>query len=705
MRATSITTMTKFMLGASLAAMTLASPAFASGDTPSETGEEAFDPATSEVVGSQLALANRVFTYDDLAQYAPKSALDMVRQIPGFSISGTDQGQRGLGQASQNVLLNGQRMSGKSNDAASALSRIDAKDVIRIEILDGATLDIPGLAGSVANIVYRASSIGGNFSYSAQLRKNLPDTLYDAEVSLNGRSGATEWSASLSNESPRQGHWGPEYVYAPDGTLLLSRDEFGRYYGDQPRLRASLSRTALNGNILNFNATGALEHRRNSIAGDIFDPDGNALGEELFRSSTRAWEMEVGGDYEFALGSGRLKTIGLQSFEHSPTINRFVAMNGNRDRFEQTLDSSESILRSEYRWKGGPADWQVSLEGAYNKLDSEAYLFLEPAGMDEFEIPLPGANATITEKRAEAIVSYGRPIAEGLTMQLNLGAEFSRLAVSGQAGEGSGEYVRPKGSLSLAWRASPTLSVNAEIERRVDQLSFFDFLAAVDLADDVDRGTNIGLVPSQRWRMRVEALKRVPGWGAIKPFVEYARIEDLIETIPISDTQEALGNVPLATALYIGGEGTLQLDKLGWRGAKIDFNGGWQDTRIEDPLLGTTREISARLRHNYNVNLRHDVPGSNWAWGAGISQFRQSPFYRLEQVSRSWNKTPNANLFVEHKDVAGMTVRASVYNLLDSTDNYWREAYVDRRDGPLAFRESRAREYGRIFAFSVSGKI
>ena len=663
-----------------------------------------FDPATSPLEGSLIQQANRVFTLADFARFAPRSALDMVSRIPGFSISGSDSGRRGLGQASQNILLNGQRVSAKSNDAATALSRIEADDVIRIEVVDGATLDIPGLTGEVANIVYRSSEIGGTYSWSPQFRERVGHSILVGEVALNGRKGNTQWSASVNAERQFQGHWGPEVVLSPEGETLLVREEYGRYPQNRSGVAASLRREADNGNILNINASARLQHFANTIEGDVFDPDGTLLGEELSENDNNGFDLELGGDYEFALGGGRLKFIGLQRFEDRPGINAFTNLAGDLTEYDADRLSTESVLRSEYRW-GEKADWQVSLEGAFNKLDSEAQLFFTPAGGSVREIPLPGANATIEEKRAEAIVSYGREIADGLTMQLNAGGEYSEISVDGQAGSATQSFWRPKGSVSLAWRASPTLAVNAEVERRVDQLSFFDFLAAVDIANDVDRGTNIELVPSQRWTGRIEATKTFPGIGAINPFFVFAFVEDKIETIPISPTQEALGNVPKAEAFWAGVQGTLELQALGWKGARLEFNASAQKTSVEDPLLGEDRDISSVLDYSASASLRHDVKDTDWAWGISAQRNRMTPFYRLNQVSFRYNTGWNGSLFVENKDVAGLTIRGAVHNLFDSKDAFWRDVYSDRRDGPLAFREEQEREYGRIFSLTVSGNI
>ncbi len=51
----------------------------------------------------------RIYKVEQFARFAPQSAADMVVQIPGFSVSNVSS-DRGIGEASQNVLINGQRI-------------------------------------------------------------------------------------------------------------------------------------------------------------------------------------------------------------------------------------------------------------------------------------------------------------------------------------------------------------------------------------------------------------------------------------------------------------------------------------------------------------------------------------------------------------------------------------------------------------------
>src|SRR5690606_14799056 len=146
----------------------------------------------------------------DFARFAPKNALDMLGQVPGFTIVTADQG-RGLGQANSNVLVNGERLATKSDDLFSQLSRITADRVERIEIIDGATLGIPGLSGQVANVITQSGGIGGRFEYRAVWRPKYAKTSYGGgEVSLSGSTSRLEWTAAYTHDTGRGGAGGGE---------------------------------------------------------------------------------------------------------------------------------------------------------------------------------------------------------------------------------------------------------------------------------------------------------------------------------------------------------------------------------------------------------------------------------------------------------------------------------------------------------------
>ena len=156
-------------------AAAFSTPAWAQ-ETAAPTGDTP-PPAPAEVSASASNAARQVYAPADFARYAPKNAYDMLIQVPSFQIR-DNENLRGLGQATGNVLFNGERPSNKGDDMYTQLSRIPAGNVERIEIVDGATLDIPGLSGQVANIVYRADAFSGQFSWKPEFRPHYADPLF-----------------------------------------------------------------------------------------------------------------------------------------------------------------------------------------------------------------------------------------------------------------------------------------------------------------------------------------------------------------------------------------------------------------------------------------------------------------------------------------------------------------------------------------------
>jgi outer membrane receptor for ferrienterochelin and colicins len=649
----------------------------------------------------------QVYETSQFTRFAPQTALDIVRYIPGFSITQVS-GDRGLGEATQNVLINGQRVTGKSNDAETALSRIAVSSIIRLEIADGATWNVTGLSGQVLNVVTKADSLQGNFTWKPQFRKRIEPTWYVGEVNLSGQLGKGSFTLGLNNNNGfRGGGWGEEIVRDAAGNLLFVRDQFGTSSGDRPKLTATYSLKSSNGNILNANAAGELFRFRNLRTFDRIELGQPDIFEER-RGSEDEWNMELGADYEFGLGKGRLKLIGFHRFEHSAFENQF-----RRDftdgtvsagqRFDQIIDEGESVVRAEYRWKAGKTDWQVSLEGAYNFLDAQSEFFTLDAGGGYQQVPLPDATARVVEKRAQAILSYGRPLTTSLTFQATAGGEFSKLSQSGPNGL-SRQFVRPKGSVSLSWKASPQFSLSAKFQRKVLQLNFGDFLSSVDVQNNNNNGSNAQLVPPQSWLFEMEANRSLGKSGSIKFLLAAESISDIVEQIPLSATEEAPGNLP-SSAKRLRGEinTSFLLDSLGFKGAKIDTVLALQTASLRDPLTGEKRPISSRGRSYWNLDFRHDVPGTKWAWGFFAEDSSDYGFYRLDYFVRDFRTKPFTSIYIEHKDVFGLKVKGSLFNPIGQQEKYREVFWTDRRDGPIAFTHDGTNNYGLIFRLVVSG--
>jgi len=685
-----------------------AAPAFAQDADPPPPPTDAPPPVAAATAAAPGA---RTYTPADFARFAPRNALDMLNNVPGFAIVESDSERRGLGQATGNVLINGERFSGKSTDIFTELRRISASNVTRIEIVDAATLNISGLTGQVANIITANRGLSGNFVYRPQIRaRRTPPRLLNGEISINGTLGpATQYSLSFRNDSFRNGNAGPEVVFRPDGTVLDVRDEVLFVDGEQPRLSATLRRNFGDGSILNVNAAAGLYH----FNADETSPRANPTRLREFHEQEREYNYELGGDYEFPLLGGRLKLIGLRRFEHSPYSQLLTETFADGSptfgqRFTQVADETETIARSEYRWRGGGADWQVSLEGALNQLDIENALFDLNAAGDFVAVPFPNSVATVEERRAEAMLTYGRPLSSNLTLQASAGGEYSQLSQTG-AGGLTRTFYRPKGFLNLAWRPRPGLDISARVERVVGQLNFFDFVASANVSGGTANAGNVNLVPPQSWNGQIQATRNLGRWGTATARLYGRLITDIVDVIPIGATGQSPGNIDGTASVYgLQWTSTFNFDPLGWRGAKLDMNLQFQKTSLTDPLTGVQRPINENMTRQIDISLRHDVPGTQWAYGGGFFQYRQSAGFRLDQRFGFLDTPGNFGVFVEHKNVFGLTMRAGVDNLLGTNESFSRTFFDGRRNAAgtnILFTEDRDRFYGPIFTLSISGTI
>jgi outer membrane receptor for ferrienterochelin and colicins len=681
-----------------LALLSSASAAFAqTADAPPPTAETA--PANGR----------RTYTPADFARFNPRNALDMLANVPGFAIDEADTERRGLGQATGNVLINGERFSGKSTDIFTELRRISAANVARIEVVDGSTLNIPGLSGQVANVITLSRGLSGNYIWRPQIRAHrTPARLTSGEVSLNGSLSGTDYTLSLRNDSFRNGNAGPELVTNPAGDILDVRDEVLGVNGESVRLSGTLHRAFGNNTVLNLNMLFGISPQdleEVSLRSGPGQPDRNRNLVER----NRQHNFELGGDYELGLIGGRLKLIGVTRGTHTDLtqtlVQRFAdATPTEGQRFTQLADETETIGRGEFRWRGGAADWQVSFEGVLNRLDVVNALYTRDSGGDFINVPFPDSAATVEEQRAEIGLTYGRALTPKLSLQTSLGGEYSELTQSGPSGL-SRTFYRPKGYLNLAWRPRAGLDVSARIERVVGQLNFFDFVASGNVSSGTQNAGNANLVPPQSWDGRIEATRNLGRWGTATARLYGRLISDIVDIIPVGGGQSP-GNLPgTATVLGVQWTSTFNLDPIGVPGAKIDMNLQFQQSRLTDPLTGERRPINENTTRQIDISFRHDIPRTDWAYGGGFFQYRQAPLYRLDQRWQFLDTPGSLGAFVEHKDVFGLTVRAAVDNLLDTNESFTRTFYNGlRTNGPLA-TEARDRFYGPIFSLTITGTI
>lgn len=681
----------------------LAVPAIAqpSSDAPAVT--------TSTADTSNSSAERDTYLPDYFAQFQPDTALDMVNRIPGFTLRGGGNA-RGFGEANTNFLVNGRRPSTKSQGAGDILSRIPATIVTRLEILDGASLDIPGLSGQVVNIVATSVALSGRWRYSARFEEGTEPQLLEGEVSLTGKRGYLDFSLGIESGQFLLTEDSVEQFFDGTGTLIEDRTEDIFLRNLQPSANLNLSWVPLTGRMAGHvaNLNGSIEFDNdNSGVRESFVAvgPGGTNGESFVNSGDDEVEYEISGDYAFDLPlfgrDGTLKLIGLLSREDNQRDTVFVvAPQGGdaiRSIFLRDQQEGETIGRVEYGFKANAThDVQLSVEYALNTLDSTTTF------ENNFTPPVLDT-VRVEEDRYNARITDSWQISPTWSLQSSLGAEYSRLQVKEPRSDAR-TFFRPKGFMSVSHQLSERYSIRAQVERGVGQLNFGTFVSTRNLVDNQQTTGNAEIKPDQFWNVSMEFERTDDKLisGRIRPY--YRVIEDPIDRILFPDGTEGPGNLDRATRYGVQTNATLLFDTLGVPGLRLEATGDLGDSRIDDPLTGQSRQINGNEEWDYSVFARYDMPGTDFAFTARASNDQGSPSFRLDDIREVVVDKPFASLSVIHKNFFGMQLTVSGTNLLDNRIEQERQRFddPDLRLGDRTRIERFARQRGRRLSITLT---
>ena len=632
-------------------ALVLAAPAMAQSSEPSAPLVE---PAPKVESGNT---AKRIYTQADFVRFAPKTAYDMLSEVPGFSIQSVDTTNRGLGQASENVLINGQRIANKSGGAVDRLQQTPASSVERIEIVNAASLEIAGLSGQVANVVLKASGkASGQYEWDMNARTHFTEPeLLGGSVSYSGKQGPVDYTLSAKNGFGRGGIGGPIYIYDSSHVLTERRDEAYHSEYEQVNSEAKFTVHGPGSSIGNLNLGYAPYWNPQHLGDTRVEADGE-LRSRTDVEALDGYNGDISGDYQFALGPGHLKLIGLHHWEHDPLVQTDIlnflttGADSQGSRFTNDTRSAETVARAEYDWKTGRNDWQISLERAFNWLRQEGGLFqLDPDGSFQ-QLPFPGGSGRVSELRYEALATFSRPLSAKLDLQVAAGGEISHLGRTSDANS-ERKFIRPKGSITLGWHPDKDWDISFKFRRRVGQISFANFLAQAQLNSGRQEAENPQLVPPQSWEAETDFARELGKWGKTSLQLHYYKVQDIVDFIPVGVDEQAVGNLPRADRAGFQSTSTINFDPIGWKGAKLDATFAAEWTSVRDPLTGKQRPISGIEDRWGSLQVRHDSPHTQLAWSAYVQYQHYVSNYYLSEIDQTLDVPWIAGFYVEDKNV------------------------------------------------------
>jgi hypothetical protein len=686
--------MRRSTLLASAAALSLALPATVSAQT-TPVEESATDGASSRLTAYEAAT---------FAQYAPRTALDIARRVPGFNLDLGNNDVRGFGGAAGNVVINGARPSSKSESLESILSRIPASSVTKVEVGPGDLFGAEYAGKSqVLNIVMStAGGVDGNVS--ASLRR-----LYTGTIVPNGsasaliRKGASTISLS-ANAGNFLGHEeGTDTLFnLATGERLEYRRKFNSYFDRNPNVSASWALERAPDKAIRIN--GRWSARRFDLQQDnrVSPANGPQRDDTLIQDYSNP-VFEIGGDITRPLAGGAIKFIALATRRKRDNFDTYIARDGLLEDdptevggFEQTQTGTAAETIGRLVWSRqdlGGFSFEAGGEAVLNALDSTVELFLIEPGGGRTRIDLPIDDAKVEEKRGELFVKVGKSLTPNFRADGGLTFEYSDLTVSGDtSAERKLKFFKP--NLTLDWKPGNDWHTQLAIRRTVAQLDFFDFISVAELSNDRVNAGNENLVPQRAWEFRLTVDRPILGKGLAKVELGHDLISLLQDRVLVFDDDgnafDAPGNIGTGKRWF----GRLTLDaplpQL-WSGLRVKFEGMVQRTRVEDPVNGRMRDFSGYYpAWEWSLDFRRD--SGKFSYGLEFFDRARFTFFRTDEFDTMPNDGPYAEAFVEYRPDQRWAIRFDVDNLRNSHGLRERDIFLPNRDSPVfSIKEFRER--------------
>lgn len=282
-----------------------------------------------------------------------------------------------------------------------------------------------------------------------------------------------------------------------------------------------------------------------------------------------------------------------------------------------------------------------------------------------------------------------------LTLEAGARVEASRLSQSGDS-QMEKRFLYPKPRLLLTWAPDEHHQLRVQIERRVGQLDFEDFVSSTSLTSNTITAGNPDLEPDKTWRLDAAWERRFGKAGAIVLTVRHDEISDAVDRVPIVGPGyafDAPGNIGHATRDEIALDASLPLDALIPGGLlKADLTA--RRSRVVDPATGARRGLSDEPSLEGGLRFTRDLPARRLRWGVDAALAEEKREYRFDEV-RTDRVAARWSAFVETRPAPAWNLRVEVDNLTSGKIDRRREQYASLRGAaPLKRIETRSLDHG-----------
>jgi outer membrane receptor for ferrienterochelin and colicins len=643
---------------------------------------------------------------DYFVNYSPVTLLDMLQSVPGVSGilnqnrrqnrggGASSRAERGFGSGGDQILIDGKRLAGKTNNINDTLSRISASSVERIELIRGASsgLDVQS-EGLVINIVMLEGlststtfwEIKGEYSSGHNF---VPEFL----ISHSGSLGSLDYSLSAERNDNDFFFTSEEEFYDKNDVKFADQSIDGGFGREGYKFNTNLgyqfedeSKLRLNG-LYEPSSNGGQEIR--SITTNILNP-------VLWDTDRQFDKWEIGGDYTRNVGVlGDLKTLFVINRNKEDGVVHRSKGSGS-EKFEYVTErtnenKSEKIFRGSLT-KNITVNQSLEIggEAALNTFEKTFNRSERDTAVEAFAI-VNSDNVEIKENRYEVFANHSYNISPKIVLQSSLTTEFSKIIADNIFPNGalsrrdtSFTYIKPR--INLRYDYTDQDQIRATVEKKVSQLDFDNFVTEFDQQSQEFKFGNTNIRPEQVWEFSLAYEHRFPNdSGSLEGEVFYRRYTDHISTVDFTEylnftgssidtegffnlpTDAALrstidfsakqGNINKATAHGVKLKSNIRFGFIGVPQAVLSLGYTYEKRRTTDQFTQLIRNFDRGSDHSFTFNFRHDITDLGFTYGFE-GDFRSD--YANHYLNYFWPNSPAANIkvFAEYNIFQSMKVR------------------------------------------------
>ena len=613
-----------------------------------------------EVLAKRVNARNRidaaapVLSYDEeyFQRFEPLSVGDMMKRVPGVSFQ-SDIGEyaepslRGIGSEYTQILVNGRRISGSTNDNTVVVDRIPAELVDRVEIIRSPSSDIDsqGVGGTLNIILKEGAELSGGI-YRVGAYYNDGETNPSAFLSFGDTNDNVEWGSSINYqerfnrkaatelERALDGEGGVEPAFSavvedPDerestdiawtGDVRVQMGEGrewfgGAFYMDTDRAETEIGREfAAEDDDGEFEAEAEQanqldafqETNYGAITGFIMPfGDGHSWEIEVgydqtdFESVETNWVDDLDFDFDAAGISDADSLLAFLDQSDADIISLFASVPHNAEDLRDPeflngqevtdADDAELKLRTSVEYNLSSSKLKLGLEGVDKQRDFSFRVFENEDGvLEENDDALSLFDAQ--DQRANGFVKWTMDFSDAMTLELGGRAEFTSLDLDSTVSEALAEAADELAPIGI-------LIVDGnQIETTED---FFEFNPSAHFRWD--------LTDSSQMRLSVARTIRRPNFDQLNP------------TLIIDDEESILGNPGLDQETALGFDAGVDFE-LGGQDAIMGFNAFYRDISNKIELDGVPDGVNEIFQEFINEDIEATVwvnnPNDGKIWG------------------------------------------------------------------------------------------